>query len=368
MSKKNNNITDQLLNGQTLTDTPEKKKVDWSKFIITDKTVVPPLVPTIFINGHIMCCEDGVLMMTGMKKTGKSIVLNNVLATAFIDDDIVEKTPEKFLHINTAKCPDDKYVIYIDNEQSKARTQKFVFRTMKKADIKEMPKNLRMYNLKRLNAKERVQFLTEELAPIAHLIYLVIFDGLVDFVMSMNDEVEAKAFYDLFVLIFPESVSTVAVMHSKATGEAMGHIGGFFDKKAVGAANLKKDRTNGVHSLECSYAREDGDFDPIQFQYDKIEEDFRVLDETQIKALKEKTMEDKINNWRDAVNQIFAVNTYLDKSGVYDGIKNYDNTIKKEGVDVKTLAKYVRNRLKDYTEHGLIELKDNQYFKTKTNT
>lgn len=361
---KNKNLTDELLTGISPAEIPEKPKVDWSKFIITDTTPVPPLVPTIFINGSIMCCEDGVFMMTGMKKTGKSIVLNNVLATAFIPDDIVEKTPEKFLHINTVKCPDDKYVIYIDNEQSKARTQKFVHRIMKKAALQKMPKNLRMYNLKRCNAKERVQFLKDELAPIAGNIFMVIFDGLVDFVTSMNDEVEAKEFYDLFVLLFPESVSTVAVMHSKPSGESMGHIGGFFDKKAVGAANLKKDRTNGVHSLECSYAREDADFDPIQFQYDKMEEDFKVLDDNQIKALKEKTLEDKINQWREAVNQIFAVNTYLDKKGVYAGIENYDSTINKQ-VQPGSLKKSIRDRLKDYLEHNLIELKENQYFKTK---
>lgn len=367
MSKKNNNITDELLSGQTLTDTP-KPSMNWANFKIDTTTVIPPMVPTIFIKGSIMCCEDGIFMMTGMKKTGKSIVLNNVLSTAFVDDFKVEMNPAPFLHINTVKCPDDKYVIYIDNEQSRARTQKFFYRVMKKAGLTEPPKNLLFYNLKRLTAKERVQFLKEEIAPIAANIYLVMLDGIVDFVKSMNDEVEAKDFYDLYSQIIPETVSTVAVMHSKAGGDSMGHIGAFFDKKAVGAANNKKDRTTGTHTLECSYSREDSDFDEISYRWDTMDEDFRVLDENEIKALKTKTLEDKINKWADAVNQIFAVNTYLDKNGVYDGIKNYDNTIKKDGVDAKTLSKYIRVRLKDYLEHNLIELKDNQYFKTKTNT
>ncbi|MCP9762658.1 hypothetical protein [Lacihabitans soyangensis] len=364
MSKKN--LTDALLDGQTLTEpTPEKPAVRWSDFKIDNTTDIPPMVPTLYINGSIMCCEDGIFMMTGMKKTGKSIVLNNVLATAFVDDDKVNLNPARFLHINTVKCPPDKYVIYLDNEQSRARTQKFFYRVMKKAELIEPPKNLLFYNLKRLTAKERVQFLKEEIMPIANKIYLIMLDGLVDFVKSMNDEVEAKEFYDLYSQIIPETVSTVAVMHSKPGGESMGHIGAFFDKKAVGAANNKKDRTDGTHTLECSYAREDSDFEEIAYKWDNFEEDFRVLGDDEKLALKQKTLEDKINKWRDAVNQIFAVNTYLDKPGVYDGIKNYDNTIKKDGVDSKTLSKYVREQLKKYLEHGLIELKDNQYFKTK---
>lgn len=362
MSKKN--LTDELLTNGVPPEKPQKT-IDWKSLRIDTTTEIPPMVPTLYIKGSIMCCEDGIFMMTGMKKTGKSIVLNNVLATAFVDDEIVDKNPEPFLHINTVKCPDNKYVVYIDNEQSRARTQKFFFRVMKKAGLTTPPKNLLFYNLKRLTAKERVQFLKEEIAPIAGDIFIIILDGIVDFVKSMNDEVEAKDFYDLFATIFPETVSTVAVMHSKAGGDSMGHIGAFFDKKAVGAANNKKERATATHTLECSYSREDSDFDEIIYKWDNMDEDFRVLNETQLKALKEKTLEDKINGWRDAVNQIFAVNTYLDKKGVLAGIENYDKSINKD-VKPDSLRRKIAERMKDYLEYNLIELKENQYFKTKT--
>ena len=352
-----------LLTSEIQTPEVEIIKRDWEKETLVHWDMdIPPIVPTIFFRDSWMCTEGGILLVMGPRKAGKSLTITNILTTALMDDAVVNEAPEKYLHINAKKVQDGKLIVYLDTEQALQRTHAFIGRVFKKAGYSTQPDHLKFHNLRRLRAAERVQFLEEYIFPMADQIGLLIIDGLVDFFGSMNDEVEVRRFYDNLFINLPIDISLVCVIHSNNSGAAMGHLGQLFEKKAAGGINVKRNNETEVVTIECSFVRDSGYFETLEVKWDDETDSFIMLTDDQKKALKAKTLEDKINGWKSTINQIFATTLQIDKKGVQTGILNYDNTINKD-VTKESLEKAIRNRLKDYIENNLLKLEDGKYSK-----
>lgn len=329
------------------------KERDWiAESLIEYSMNIPPIKPTIFIRDSWACTEDGILLINGQKKAGKSIVLTKLMQSALMD----EKNEDETLFINVPKVPKDKEIIYIDTEQSRSRTWDFIGRVFKSAGYKEQPKNLVFYNIKKMLAAEKKTFLEKVIYPKSHKIGLIIFDGVVDFLKSMNDEVEAKNFVGLLFQKIPETVSMVMVMHSgKGNTDGQGHIGQLLEKKAAGTIHIAKDRAKSIHTISSKYIRDTDDFEDINFTWDSANHGFRVLNEGDLKNLADKSEEDRINGFKKLLESIYLTDTEKTRKQLIEGINNRDNTINKSAKP-DSIRKAVTRRLNDLIELELVKL------------
>lgn len=300
--------------------------MDWKSLArITSKTKLPPIQPSIIIDGETWICTQGEIMqVSGQKKAGKSNVLKFMLATALMPD----VNPMDTLGIRAMYTTKD--VVFVDTEQSKQKTQEFNNRVVQIAGLKEEPKNLHFYNIRAFDMKQRMDFLTEYLFNEHKDASLIIIDGITDFIDSVNNEEVSKKLIDALLKQLGGELSIVVTIHEGKDGNgARGHIGQEIERKCVGAISVSKDRQKKTHKISCKLVRNSADFDDIIFQYDKSISDFRRLDNTEIKALEAKSEETKQSELQALFKQIFAVNTTLEKRNVMQGILNYDNTINK---------------------------------------
>lgn len=304
------------------TTAPPKKS--WDKYRITTKTEVPPIMPSIMIKDSMICTQGDLLLVMGQKKAGKSNVLVNVLATAFMKDVDTSKT----LGIRTIYT--EKKVIFIDTEQSFRKTKEFIERVCRIANLspEEEEKRLLFYNIRPCDLKERMEFLETEIFDKHKDAGLIVVDGVTDFIDSVNNEETSKELVEKFLQVMGGDCSIVAVIHEGKDGNgARGHIGQEFERKCAGAISISKDREKGIHKMRCKLIREGADFDDILFKWSEEEKGFMELDEMLVKAIADKTQETKNEELKDVLRRTFALNMVLDKKAVITGFLNYDKTI-----------------------------------------
>lgn len=302
------------------TTAPPKK--DWQNSRITLKTKLPPIEPSILVKDSMVCTKGDLLLVMGQKKAGKSNILVNVLATALMKEVDTTKT------LGVRSLYTEKKVIYVDTEQSPQKTQDFIKRVVRIANLKEEPQNLIFHNIRMYDLKERMEFLETYLFVEHQDAAIIVVDGVTDFIDSVNNEETSKELVEKFLRVLGKDCSIVAVIHEGKDGNgARGHIGQEFERKCAGAISISKDREKGIHKMKCKLIREGSDFEDILFKWDDTEGGFIELDSVMVKAVTEKSQETKNEELKDVLRRTFALNMSLDKKAVITGFLNYDKTI-----------------------------------------
>jgi hypothetical protein len=344
-----------ILTDSTATLTPTSPPpTDWKTLSkITRKTKLPPILPSIIVDGETWICTQGEIMqVSGQKKAGKSNVLKFMLATALMPEVDTMQT----LGIRAMYTTKD--VVFVDTEQSKQKTQEFNNRVLQIAGLKDEPTNLHFYNIRAFDMKQRMDFLTEFLFQEHKDASLIIIDGITDFIDSVNNEEVSKKLIDTLLKQLGGELSIVVTIHEGKDGNgARGHIGQEIERKCVGAISVSKDRVKRLHKISCKLVRNSADFDDIIFQYDKSISDFRRLDNTELKALEAKSEETKQSEIKDLFGQIFAVNTTLDKKNVMQGILNYDTSINKSA-QMDSQKKQAKRKFDKALELGIFTMNE----------
>lgn len=327
--------------------------MDWKTAKITSKTKLPPILPSIIIDGETWICTQGEIMqVSGQKKAGKSNVLKFMLATALMKEvDIMQTLGIRAMYTT-------KDVVFVDTEQSKQKTQEFNNRVIQIAGLEAEPKNLHFYNIRAFDMKQRMDFLTEFLFTEHKDASLIIIDGITDFIDSVNNEEVSKKLIDALLKQLGGELSIVVTIHEGKDGNgARGHIGQEIERKCVGAISVSKDRVRRTHKISCKLVRNSADFEDIIFQYDKTISDFRRLDNTELRALAEKSEETKHAEMKDLFATIFATSTALDKKNVMQGILNHDNSINKQA-QIDSQKKQAKRKFDRALEVGIFSIND----------
>ncbi len=336
--------------------TTETPKRDWEKECrITLSTKVPEIRPTVLVDGSWLCTEGEIMLVSGQKKAGKSNAILYILATALMPDVDISKT----LMIRSTFTK--KKVVYLDTEQSLARTKMFIERVVRISGVPENPKQLMFYNIRHLSLSDRIDFFQNHILPQNEEIGLLVIDGIADMVDSINNEEKSKQLVDMIMSQLGTGMSIVTAIHEGKDGNgAMGHIGQLLEKKCAGTIALFKDRKKSIHTIKCKMVREGGDFDDIFFAWDTSVSGFRLLNDIDVAAISPKSEEQKNEELAGICHQIFAVNSYLDKAAVITGFLNYDNTINKS-VKIESQKKAAQRRFGQALEAEIVELSDKGY-------
>lgn len=346
------NLTDILTSPMSIHPAPEAEIIDFEKECrITSKTVLPEITPSITIDDSWLCTDGGILVVSGQKKAGKSNAIVYIIATALMDTVDTEKT----LRIRSKKQELD--IVYIDTEQSPTKTKEFIQRAKRIAGVGEDdPKNLRFYNIRKLDLDRRNNFLKWVLNT-PEKIGLLIIDGIADFVKSINDEEKARELGDFLFSKIHDKMSVVTAIHEGKDGQgAMGHLGQFLEKKCSGTIGLfknRKEKQAPAHKIVCKMVREGGDFDDIDFVWSDTEKGFVILNEELKNIMKGTETERKAEELRQLISLAFHDSMNHSKISLRDKIIGLDREIKPD-IKPESKKKAADRRIEKALELGFI--------------
>ena len=189
-----------------------------SKLEITADEVIKPPQNAWTLDGQILGTLGNFSMLTGKAKAKKTFALTIGIAGA------TQKNPIFGRFSNT--LPEDKLnVLHFDTEQSKYHVQLTLKRICKLSGLAE-PENLKVYGLRSLNPKERLDIIEYAIYNTPNL-GLVVIDGIKDLINSINNEEEATMLTSKFLKWTEEKeIHIITVLHQNKTSEhARGHIG-----------------------------------------------------------------------------------------------------------------------------------------------
>lgn len=341
-----------ILNNDSEIETVAKSSL--SDYLINKHTEMQPLRPSIYIDDTWIGTEGEILMISGEKKAGKSNALVYMLATALMKEVDINQT----LLIRTTYTTKD--VVYIDTEQARQQTKRFYERIARISEIDE-PKNLFAYNIRKMEMEDRLNFLEQVFSHHSNA-HLIVIDGITDFIDSVNNEEQSKKIVEKVLKLLENGTTMAMVIHEGKDGNgARGHIGQEIERKCSGAISLSKDRAKGIHQVRCKLNRYTSDFEPYFFQWDNDLEGFRVLFDSEVKALQTKSEETKNLELHDTCKQMFATSSELTKQNVIDGFLNYDKSIDKNSKP-DSQKKKARDQLKKALELGFLNELENKNF------
>lgn len=322
-------------------------ETDWLSLCeINEETVLPPITPSIIVDEATWICTQGELMViTGQKKTGKTSVIKHIMATALMPN----VDPKKTLGIRAVYT--EKLVVFVDTEQSKQRTKEFINHIGQIAGLIKQPKNLKSYNIRALDMNQRLLFLEQFFKKKGSKTFLLVIDGITDFIDSVNNEEVSKSLIDSLLRQLGGDLSIIVTIHEgKDKNGARGHIGQEIERKCVGAISVSKDRLKKIHKISCKLIRNHADFEDIFFQFDDNYGDFKRLDATAEKEIFNSFQGKSNEDIKAIFNRIFAQDKALNKKSMIECILNIGL-----GIDKNIQPDSQRRRAKRMIDKALLQ-------------
>lgn len=204
--------------------------------------------------GNLLC-------VTGGEGTGKSNYVSALISGAIS----LHALPAKeTLGMSVAPNTEGMAVLHFDTEQSDAQLYKNVKRSLKRAQINDIPHYYHPFCLTAFSRNERLKLIQESMDMYYHRhdgIHLVVLDGIADLIMSANNESESVAIVEeLYRLAGIYNTCIVCVLHLTPGGlKLRGHLGSELQRKAAGIISIDKDKSNPALSVVKALKVRDGD-------------------------------------------------------------------------------------------------------------
>lgn len=247
----------------------------YHKYKITDTTKVDRPVPILTINGVGVLHTGELLTLSGEAKAGKSALLSAIISKVLNPD------AQGFGIIKTEK--NDLPILHFDTEQPIHRHHdNLKFHVMKRAKLDKYPEQLMSYNLRRMNVESR-KLMVSELIESAKIeyggVFMVILDGIADFIQDTNDLKQSADIVTWMLEISSDhNCGVINVIHLNPSPDGTyskqrGHLGSTLQFKTDNLLVVKRDSTgNGEQSiLTAQFLRNGGilDFGEHFMEYDR---------------------------------------------------------------------------------------------------
>lgn len=185
------------------------------------------------ISDRILGTLGNFSLIIGKAKSRKSFFVNLAVSCAISKDKILNRFKS---HLPSHK----NEVLYFDTEQGKYHVQLALKRICKQTRIDE-PANLKVYGLRSLKPKERLELIEFAINKNSNVGFVII-DGIKDLVTSINSEEEATSIAsDLLKWTEEKNIHIVCVLHqNKSDANARGHIGTELVNKAETVLSVTK--------------------------------------------------------------------------------------------------------------------------------
>jgi hypothetical protein len=211
----------------------------------------PPLRPIYTLVGIPISTPANLTSITSAIKTGKSAVVGAMAAAA------MPHNQDADLLGFASSNPKDMALLWFDSEQSPDDFWHGVYRSVKRAGLREPPPWLHAYCLTGLGCKRAWECVTEATKAGADLhggIHSILIDGIADLVADVNDPEESNAFVaTLHDRAITYVCPIVGVIHFNPGSEkSRGHLGSQVERKAETNLALEKhaDETTVIYSTK----------------------------------------------------------------------------------------------------------------------
>lgn len=309
--------------------------------------VYPSPKPLIFCGKKIWGTAGNFSIITGKAKTKKTFLLS-AITSALLTNSLV-------LHqIRGALNSTNNRILYFDTEQASSHVQIVIERILKIRDLdkKSASKILKVYNLRRYDAKTRATIIEHAIAT-EKGIGVVIIDGIRDLVYDINNMTEASILAsNLLRWTEEKNIHIIGVLHqNKTNSDVRGHLGTEVMNKCETLAEVTS--TKNISKVNFLYTR---NIEPQSFAFTINNEGLP----TECTMPKEKIGSDNIvsNINLDSIKKIidlaFNGNNTCTTSILIDQIK-------------KTMA-VGENKAKDYLKGWVLEEKLLEVSKGKNNS
>jgi len=226
------------------------QSLDERRFSHTEPPEKP--VPLFSIGDSVVATAGNIVALSAQSKAGKSAFFSGMIGAALADD------VDEDLTFGVRACnTTGKSVLHFDTEQSRYDHHSLVVRSIRRGGLIVPPAFLRSYCLTDVDIRDRREMLRQELAR-AGSIYVVMLDGVADFVVDPNDPAESFSFVaELHQLAIRYNCSIVGILHENPgtdSGKTRGHLGSQLERKAETNLRMAKD-ANDITTVWTEKAR-----------------------------------------------------------------------------------------------------------------
>jgi hypothetical protein len=199
--------------------------------------------PTILLDGKPICTPGNISVIYAKPKAGKSACVSAILGSSLGGDPFSD-----YLGWSTRANAHEHAFIHIDTEQSRYDHEQIVLGALRRADLNALPPWVRSYCITDLSTQERRNFLQAEIerAKREHGgVFVVIVDGIGDFIPNVNDPEEShELVLELHSLAIRFETHLLLVLHEnpgEETQKTRGHLGSQLERKAESNVRIIKD-------------------------------------------------------------------------------------------------------------------------------
>ena len=200
-------------------------------------------------------------LIIGKAKAKKSFFINIAVSCALTNEYVLNR----FIGGLPAN---QNQVLYFDTEQSKYHVQIAVRRICRQLNV-TVPHNLFTYHLRSLTPSQRLLLIEQEIYS-NDKIGIVVIDGIVDLITSINDEAEATMIASKLLKWTEErNIHIITVLHqNKGNEQARGHIGSSLTHKSESVLSITKEESNPeVSTMKAEFCR-NREPEPFSFEID----------------------------------------------------------------------------------------------------
>ena len=274
----------------------------------------PP--PLITIGGRTIATEGNFITISGLPKSRKTTFAFLMAAAAL--------TGQTLFDINVNLSPDEN-ILLIDTEQSIFDFSKQIGLLKHFIHSKKLPGNFNAYIFRKYDPKEilaSLYVLMQEKRP-----KIVILDNLTELVINPNDMIESKTIIQFLKKITAEfNCVVICLLHlgKGAQQNTLGNLGSYADRGAQSTLKVTKDKETDISSLEATFLRSDGNFEPINIFFNPETKHYEQTEGTNTKPLKKTIIDDLTEADHYAkMKLIFAGAPQIIYAELWEEIKKY---------------------------------------------
>lgn len=316
----------------------------YAAYKIDNHTKFERPIPIITFNGVGILYTGELMTLSGEAKAGKSAMLSAIMAK------VLNQQAQGFDIIKTEKT--DYPILHFDTEQPIHRhSDNQKYHIIKRAGLKEFPKQLMSYNLRRMSVEDR-QLMVSELIESVKIeyggVFMVIIDGIADFIQDANDTKQSSAIVNwLLEISTTHNCGVINVIHLNPAPEGgfvkqRGHLGSELQRKTDTLIVVKKDGKTENSIITAQYLRNGGigKFGEHRIRYDEetnmhqMVQDVEPMDNLPNQRYTQLTKQLAGVNKKDAIRDLVNKGVYNTLSLASKAVKellDYDYMVEENG-------------------------------------
>lgn len=270
--------------------------------------------PIIQIGGKTVATDGNFITISGLPKSRKTTFAAYMVASALSNRSVFD--------MQVKIAPNDQ-IVFVDTEQSHHDFSRMIKNIKFSSGLKSLPTNFNAFLFRKYDPDQI--FTAIDQIMVEYRPKIIFIDNLTELALNPNDIPEAKQIIQKLKRITAEyNCVIVNLLHlAKNSLNTTGNLGSYADRAAQSTLKVVYDRETGASTLDATYMRSDGHFNPISIVYN---EDLKTYEQTNQITTETNTRKFKLeeiseNDHKTRIGLIFEKVDFLTYSDLIEQIK-----------------------------------------------